>query len=74
MIVVDGKKYISEEEFDAGVVKTMHDFFNTTKGMKRDAGPSMTALTSMLLVTEFAVLSSMLFDEDKKEEKKDGRD
>lgn len=72
-MVVDGKKYISEDEFDKGVAKTVEDYFTTTKGLK-GADPSMTALTSMLLMTEFAVLASMLFSEDEKEEKKNGRD
>ena len=69
MTVINGKKYISEDEFEKEVVNCLDEL--TTIAKKENAGITGVA-TTMLIMTEFAKLGALLFE--KEEEKKDGRD
>jgi len=68
MKIIDGKKYICEEEFDNAVASTLSDIMEFS--IEKDAGTGG-MLAIALMTGEFAKLGVALFDDDseKKETK-----
>lgn len=70
MMEINGKKYISEEEFDEAVVGCLRDIHDTCDEVnkKANANAANSAMLFLLIAGEYARLGVELF-EDKKEDK-----
>ena len=66
---IDGVKYVTEEDFDNAVTSLIEDFFDFAN-KDDDTDKSKLAVTTMMMVAEFAMLGTVLFDKEETEPKK----